>query len=155
MINTGFRASKSFWLKVWSQLLIILAGYIFFIVWRLNSSAIHTRRCSFMYSTLICSYWCILVRYHWCIWSWLLFRLLDVIPSFSFVLFSPGEKKREVNYLWQWVIEISIITQPIYKLCTQRETKVGMVLSRKITYWPLVNLLNDLPFVYFCLRLVA
>ena len=72
--------------------------------------------------------------------------IITVIRCYPLVLFSPREKKREVNYLWQWVIEISIITQPIYKLCTQRETKVGMVLSRKITYLPLVNLLNDLLF---------
>ena len=52
------------------------------------------------------------------------------------------------------VIFYSIITQP-YKLCTQRETKVVMVLSKEMTYLPLVNLLNDLLFVYFCRRLVA
>mgnify|MGYP006963823545 CR=1 FL=1 len=55
---------------------------------------------------------------------------------FSFVLFSSREKKRKDNYLylWQWIIEIFIITQP-YKLCAKRETKVGMVLSRKLTYF--------------------
>ena len=55
---------------------------------------------------------------------------------FSFVLFSSREKKRKDNYLylWQWIIEIFIITQP-YELCAKRGTKVGMVLSRKLTYF--------------------
>ena len=58
---------------------------------------------------------------------------------FSFVLFSSREKKRKDNYpyLWQWIIEIFIITQP-YELCAKRETKIGMVLSRKLTYFLLV-----------------
>ena len=58
---------------------------------------------------------------------------------FSFVLFSSREKKRKDNYpyLWQWIIEIFIITQP-YELCAKRETKIGMVLSIKLTYFLLV-----------------
>ena len=59
------------------------------------------------------------------------FWLGQIKDIFSFVLFSPREKKRKDNYryLWKWIIEIFIITQP-YKLCTKRETKVGMVLSK-------------------------
>ena len=61
-------------------------------------------------------------------------RLYKVCMDYfsNFVLFSLREKKREVNHLWQWIIEIFISTQP-YKLCTKRETKVRMDLSRKIT----------------------
>ena len=42
--------------------------------------------------------------------------------------FHRGSKKRkdDYRYLCQWIIEIFIITQP-YKLCTKRETKVGIV----------------------------
>ena len=29
VINTGFRARKSFWLNAWSELLFFLAGYIY------------------------------------------------------------------------------------------------------------------------------
>ena len=32
VINTGFRASKSFWLKMWLQILIVFAGYIYMCV---------------------------------------------------------------------------------------------------------------------------
>ena len=46
--------------------------------------------------------------------------------------FHWGRKKREDNYLWQWIIEIFSNTQP-YKLCTKRKTKTGEVLSREIT----------------------
>ena len=49
-----------------------------------------------------------------------------------FFLFLPRELKKEDNYMWQWIREIIISTQ-LYKLCTKRETKVGLVLSRKIT----------------------
>ena len=44
-----------------------------------------------------------------------------------------------LNGLWQWIIEIFIITQP-YKLCTKRETKIEIALPRKITWLPYVNL---------------
>ena len=49
--------------------------------------------------------------------------------------FHWGRKKREDNYLWQWIIEIFTNTQP-YKLCTKRKTKTGEVLSREITELP-------------------
>ena len=53
---------------------------------------------------------------------------------FSFVLYSPREKKRKDNYryLWQWIIEIFVITQP-NKLCIKREIIVEIVLSKKKT----------------------
>ena len=53
---------------------------------------------------------------------------------FSFVLYSPTEEKRKDNYryLWQWIIEISVITQP-NKLFIKRETIVEIVLSKKKT----------------------
>ena len=41
---------------------------------------------------------------------------------FGIVLFSPREKNREGNHLWQWIIEIFITVRP-YKLCTKRATK--------------------------------
>ena len=53
---------------------------------------------------------------------------------FSFVLYSPRKKKRKDNYryLWQWIIEIFVITQP-NKLFFKRETIVEIVLSKKKT----------------------
>ena len=53
---------------------------------------------------------------------------------FSFVLYSPRERKRKDNYryLWQWIIEIFVITQP-NKLCIKREIIVEIVLSKKKT----------------------
>ena len=53
---------------------------------------------------------------------------------FSFVLYSPTEEKRKDNYryLWQWIIEIFVITQP-NKLFIKRETIVEIVLSKKKT----------------------
>ena len=53
---------------------------------------------------------------------------------FSFVLYSPTEEKRKDNYryLWQWIIEIFVITQP-NKLCIKREIIVEIVLSKKKT----------------------
>ena len=53
---------------------------------------------------------------------------------FSFVLYSPTEEKRKDNYryLWQWIIEIFVITQP-NKLFIKRETIVEIVLSQKKT----------------------
>ena len=41
---------------------------------------------------------------------------------FGIVLFSPREKYREGNHLWQWIIDIFITVRP-YKLCTKRATK--------------------------------
>ena len=41
---------------------------------------------------------------------------------FGIVLFSPREKNREGNHLWQWIIENFILVRP-YKLCTKRATK--------------------------------
>ena len=53
---------------------------------------------------------------------------------FSFVLYSPRERKRKDNYryLWQWIIEIFVITQP-NKLCIKREIIVEIVLSKNKT----------------------
>ena len=64
--------------------------------------------------------------------------------SFSFLfffVFTEGEKEERFLpvYLWQWIIQIFIITQP-YGLCTKRETKVEMALPREITWLPFVNL---------------
>ena len=33
VINTGFRARKSFWLNAWSELLFFLAGYIYIYIY--------------------------------------------------------------------------------------------------------------------------
>ena len=33
VINTGFRARKSFWLNAWSELLFFLAGYIYICIY--------------------------------------------------------------------------------------------------------------------------
>ena len=50
VINTGFRVSKSFWLKIWSQLLIVFAVYvyvyIFFLIYGLETdlSGLATKR---------------------------------------------------------------------------------------------------------------
>ena len=72
----------------------------------------------------------------------LVFLLGEIKDIFSFVLFSPKEKKRKDNYryLQQQITEIVIITQP-YKLCTKRETTVGMVLSKRQRSYRLSNTL--------------
>ena len=49
VIKIGFRASKSFWLKMWLQLLIVFAGYIYiyiFIIYGLETdlSGLATKR---------------------------------------------------------------------------------------------------------------
>ena len=61
--------------------------------------------------------------------------------SFFFFVFTEGGKEERFLpvYLWQWIIQIFIITQP-YGLCTKRETKVEMALPREITWLPFVNL---------------
>ena len=41
---------------------------------------------------------------------------------FGIALFSPREKNREGNHLWQWIIENFILVRP-YKLCTKRAKK--------------------------------
>ena len=61
--------------------------------------------------------------------------------SFFFFVFTEGGKEERFLpvYLWQWIIQIFIITQP-YGLFTKRETKVEMALPREITWLPFVNL---------------
>ena len=65
----------------------------------------------------------------------LLFFIFDWVKLkifFGIVLYSPREKNREGNHLWQWIIEIFITVRP-YKLCTKRAKKEYMVLYGKIT----------------------
>ena len=57
--------------------------------------------------------------------SLLFFFIFDSVKLkifFGIVLFSPREKNREGNHLWQWIIENFILVRP-YKLCTKRATK--------------------------------
>ena len=54
--------------------------------------------------------------------TWIIFSVL--------FYFNRGRKRKERNYLWQWIIKIIIITRP-HKLCTKRETKVGTVLCKR------------------------
>ena len=50
------------------------------------------------------------------------FWLGETKDIFRYCFFSPREKNREGNHLWQWIIEIFITVRP-YKLCTKRATK--------------------------------